>query len=299
MKVPTLGLLSLVVGVASLQAQSTINATNKYAYAANLGWVNARGDTANGVVIGEYVCRGFAYAANVGWINFGSGTATNGVYYSNASAADFGINQDGTGRLRGYAYGANIGWINFEDTGNPTVDLLTGRLSGFVYSANCGWISLNGIDATLQPYFVATDIIRRGLSTAGDGIPDAWKILNFGTISNPLAAATADPDGDGKTNLQEYLDGTNPNNPNSALKITVFSQGATQVSLTWTSVPPSGGYRYTIETNPDLLPATLWADSGLGFITPSGGTTTSRNVSYAALQYFYRVRAFQTPLLQP
>lgn len=298
MKVPVLAFLSLLLAAASVQAQSTINATNKYAYAANLGWVNARGDVANGLVIGEYVCSGFAYAANVGWINFGGGNSPNG-YYSNLSSADFGVNQDGTGRLRGYAYGANIGWINFEDVGNPTVDLLTGKLSGYAYSANCGWISLNGIDATLQPYFVATDIIRRGFSSQGDGIPDAWKIIHFGSVLNPLAAANQDPDGDGKTNLQEYLDGTDPNNPNSALKITNFGQGATQVTVTWTSVPPSSGYTYTIETNPDLLPATPWSDSGLGLITPSGGPTTSRNVNYAALQYFYRVRAFQTPLLQP
>lgn len=294
MKAPALAILSLLLVATSVQAQSTINVTNRYAYGANIGWVDARGDTTNGVVVGEYVCSGFAYAANVGWINFGDGSAANGIYYANNSATDFGVNQDGTGRLRGYAYGANIGWINFEDTGNPAVNLLTGELSGYAYSANCGWISLKDTNVV-----VFTDIIRRGLSTAGDGIPDAWKLVNFGSLANPNAVANADPDGDGKTNLQEYQDGTNPNNPNSALMITSFSKGATQVSVTWTSVPPAAGYTYTIETNPDLLPATPWSDSGLGLISPSGGTTTSRNVNYAALQYFYRVRAFQTPLLQP
>ncbi len=296
MKAPALAFLSLLLVSASAQAQTTINATNKYAYAANLGWVNARGDVTNGVIIGEYVCSGFAYGANVGWINFGSGVASNGVYYSNSSAADFGVNQDGTGRLRGFAYGANIGWINFEDTGNPAVNLLTGELSGYAYSANCGWISLKDTNVV-----VFTDAIRRGLSTAGDGIPDAWKIVNFGPgwSVDPRALANADPDGDGKTNLQEYREGTNPNNPNSALAITSFSKGATQVSVTWTSIPPASGFLYVIESNPDLLPATVWTDSGLGLITPSGGPTTSRNVNYAALQYFYRVRALQTPLLQP
>ncbi len=130
------------------------------------------------------------------------------------------MNQDGTGRLRGFAYGANIGWINFEDTGNPVVNLLTGELSGYAYSANCGWISLKDTNVV-----VFTDIIRRGLSSSGDGIPDAWKLINFGSLANPNAAANADPDGDGKTNLQEYRDGTNPNNPNSALTITTFQQG--------------------------------------------------------------------------
>ena len=291
MKTPALLFLALLSGPAALSAQSTINATNKYAYAANLGWVDARGDTTNGVVIGEYVCQGFAYGANVGWINFGGGTAANGIYYANNSATDFGINQDGTGRLRGYAYGANIGWINFEDTGNPVVDLTNGQLSGYAYSANCGWINLGQFTAA-----VVTDRIRRGLSTSPDGIPDAWKILNFGSVANANAAGNLDPDGDGITNRQEYLDGTNPNNPNSGLKIVTFTKTGSALSVTWNSVPTMG-YTYTIEVNPDLLVA--WADSGQGVITPSGGPTTTRGLSDLTTQNFYRVRSFQTPLLQP
>ena len=293
MKTPALLFLVLLSGTATLSAQSTINSPNRYAYAGNLGWADARGDTTNGVVVGEYVCSGYAYGANVGWINFGSGAATNGVYYSNTSATDFGINQDGTGRLRGYAYGANIGWINFEDTGNPVVNLTNGQLSGYAYSANCGWINLGQFTQA-----VVTDIIRRGFSSSADGIPDAWKILNFGPswATNPNALANADPDGDGITNRQEYLDGTNPNNPNSALKIVTFTKTGTVLGITWNSVPTMG-FTYTIEMNPDLV--ALWTDSGLGVITPSGGPTTSSGLSDSTTQKFYRVRSFQTALLQP
>ena len=295
MKIPALLLLAVTVGSASLSAQSTITLGQNYAYAANLGWVDVRGDITVspppfGVVIGEYVCSGYAYGANVGWINFGSGTAANGVYYANTSAADFGVNQDGTGRLTGYAYGANIGWINFEGVfGNPTVDLLTGKFSGFAYSANCGWINLGDITA-----YVQTNIIRRGLSTAGDGIPDAWKILNFGSIGNPNAAANLDPDKDGRTNLQEYLDGTDPNAFTSNLQITSYTKVATNIGVTWTSVP---NRFYAVETNPDLI--LPWVDSGLGTIIPSGGATTFRSFNDSNAQRFYRVKAFQTPLLQP
>src|SRR6476661_8052620 len=124
-------------------AATTIDAANKYAYGANLGWVDWRGDTNNGAVIGEYVCSGYIYSANVGWINLGSGAPANQIQYQNNSAADFGVNTDPFGNLRGYAYGANIGWINFENTGAPKVDLFTGKFSGYIYSANCGWISLS------------------------------------------------------------------------------------------------------------------------------------------------------------
>src|SRR5882762_3216800 len=106
------------------RAATTINAANQYAYGANLGWMDWRGDTNSGAVIGEYVCSGYIYAANVGWINLGSGAPTNGIQYQNLAASDFGVNQDGLGNLRGYAYGANIGWINFENTGGPKVDLM-------------------------------------------------------------------------------------------------------------------------------------------------------------------------------
>lgn len=45
------------------------------------------------------------------------------------------------------------------------------------------------------------------LSSAGDGIPDAWKVLWGLSI---FGVASQDPDHDGLTNLQEYLWGSNP-----------------------------------------------------------------------------------------
>src|SRR5436190_12441654 len=71
-------------------AVTTINPTNKFAYGANIGWMDWRGDTNSGAAIGEYVCSGYLYAANVGWINLGNGTPTNGIQYRNVSANDFG-----------------------------------------------------------------------------------------------------------------------------------------------------------------------------------------------------------------
>ena len=131
-------------------AATTIDAANKFAYAANLGWLDARGDTNSGAFVGLNVCSGNLYAANVGWINLGDGTPVNGLAYLNNSAADCGVNRDPAGNLRGYAYGANIGWINFEATGAPKMDLVTGNFSGYAYSANCGWISLSNATAYVQ-----------------------------------------------------------------------------------------------------------------------------------------------------
>ncbi|MDZ4198900.1 MAG: hypothetical protein U1E27_06400, partial [Kiritimatiellia bacterium] len=52
-----------------------------------------------------------------------------------------------------------------------------------------------------------------GLDSNTNGIPDWWELQHFGGATN--AVAGADPDGEGRTNLQEYMDGTDPNNPDS------------------------------------------------------------------------------------
>lgn len=158
----------LTVGI-SLRAATTIDAANRYAYGANIGWIDWRGNTNNGAVVGlsgsqpgYYFCAGTIYSANVGWINLGNGSPVNGYAYLN-SVSDFGVNMDSSGNLRGYAYGANIGWIAFESTGAPKVDLTTGNLSGYAYSANCGWLSLSNATARVQ-----TDVTKIVVSTFGN-----------------------------------------------------------------------------------------------------------------------------------
>ena len=272
---------------ALLHAATTIDTANKYAYGANLGWMDWSGDTANGVVIGEYVCSGCIYSANVGWINLGSGSPVNGIQYQNNSATDFGVNQDGLGNLSGYAYGANIGWITFEQTyGQPKVNLRTGQLSGSIWSANCGWISLSNAVA-----YVQTDSIQQG-ALAPNGLPIAWLLSNFGSTN---VNANGDPTGKGMTITQDYLAGTNPGDSNSVLRITgrSFSRGGTSATITWDSVATR--YYYILET-PGLR-SPVWTDCGLGLIPPSAGSTTTAGFTDATAPVrFYRVQAVR-PLL--
>jgi hypothetical protein len=267
---------------ALLHAATTIDPVNRYAYGANIGWMDWRGDTNNGAVIGAYVCSGYIYSANVGWINLGSGSPTNGIRYQNLSAGDFGVNNDGLGNLTGYAYGANIGWITFEQTyGQPKINLLTGQMNGCVWSANCGWISLSNAVA-----YVQTDTISPG-ALAPDGLPIAWLLTYFGTTN---VNANADPTGKGMTIGQDYLAGTDPNNVDSILRITTesFSSGGTSASLTWSSVMTR---LYYIQKTPGLS-APVWTDSGLGLVSPSIGSTTAAGFANTnAPGRFYRVEA--------
>ena len=188
---------------------TTIDAVNRYSYGANFGWMDWLGDTIHGAVVGTNVCSGYVYSANVGWIKLGSGFPANRIRYQNNSASDFGVNVDGSGNLSGYAYGANIGWVTFTNIGAPKVDLASGNLSGYVWSANCGWISLSNAVA-----YVQTDTIYSS-DANGDGIPDLWELQNFGTIN---IDPNADPNGNGVSNMQEYLAGTNPLQPGNYLR---------------------------------------------------------------------------------
>jgi hypothetical protein len=275
--------------LAASHAGTTIDSAHKYSFAANLGWMDWTGDTIHGAVIGEYVCSGYVYSANVGWISLGSGSPADGIYYQNNSSSDFGVNQDGQGNLRGYAYSANVGWIQFEVTGAPVVDMKTGRFSGYAYSANCGWLSLSNATAVVQ-----TDSIQPGPDANHDGIPDAWELDYFGTTNIDV---NADADGDGVSNLREYLDGTSPIDANSVLKITAFNflAGGNTTSLTWNSVPTR---YYQVQLSTDLGAEAIWVDCGVGLIAPTGSSTSASFPDMNAPARFYRIEAVR-PLFGP
>lgn len=291
--------------VASVQAASTIDVTNNYAYAANLGWTNWRPDSdgtnTQGVVVNEFVCSGYVYGANVGWISLGNGSPANHIRYGNSSATDYGVNvtvdstQPGVAVLRGYAYGANIGWINFEATGNPRISLFTGAFSGYAYSANCGWINLNTFDSGASPtqHYVQTDHILMGADTNSNGIADAWEYLYFGGL---LAGGqeNSSQNGNGMTLLQDYQDGVDPTLSNSGLRITAYSANAAHTSsnVTFTSTTAR---LYSIVRSSDLtLPLASWTDTGLGIFAPDAGTVTTRVVTFpAATKNFFRVKTMR------
>jgi hypothetical protein len=58
----------------------------------------------------------------------------------------------------------------------------------------------------------------------GDHIPDYWESL-YGLNPNDPSDGNTDPDGDGMTNWQEYMAGTDPTNALSFLRIDVLSSG--------------------------------------------------------------------------
>jgi hypothetical protein len=77
------------------------------------------------------------------------------------------------------------------------------------------------------------------IDSDGDGIPDNWMMQYFGHATgqaSDLSLAQDDADGDGMSNLAEYLAGTNPKDAHSYLSITGIGVGGTNgVQIRWGS----------------------------------------------------------------
>ena len=270
------------LSVASASADTTVNATNHYAYGANIGWVDARGDVASGAVLGQLYCTGYLWGANVGWIGLGNGPA-NGWHYANASGIDWGVNHDGAGNLTGYAYGANIGWITFEQTyGQPKIDLLAGKLRGSVWGANVGWISLSNAFAHVQ-----SDTLAAGPDSDSDGIPDAWEYRMAESL-RVLGADPADFDGDSVPDAEEYRADTDPLDRDNALAITGFARAVDTNTVTWLVMPTR---HYRLMEAHLLTNGSPWSDSGYGLMVPGTAPTLTRTMSRTNSASFFRVQA--------
>jgi hypothetical protein len=110
--------------------------------------------------------------------------------------------------------------------------------------------SPNGIalfHTTIQDGLVT--LSDRSGSSWNDGIPDAWRLLYFGSVSNALSAANLDPDGDGASNWQEYVAGTNPLDATSVFQLMAGAAGPSGFNFQWPSVVNKN---YTLESSPTL-----------------------------------------------
>ncbi len=94
-----------------------------------------------------------------------------------------------------------------------------------------------------------------GKDTNGDGLPDDWQAQYFGPDPASWPGPGADSDGDGVSNRDEFLSGTNPADSNDVLKVVMEPTGQ-GLQLSWSSHP--GGI-YQLQTSNDLK---SWTNSG-------------------------------------
>ena len=119
-----------------------------------------------------------------------------------------------------------------------------------------------------------------------DGLPDAWELQYFPSISDPRATPNADPDGDGFTNLQEYLAGTNPLDGSSSLSIEAVRVGGNETALQFDAV---AGKTYSVLYSERLSTGTWLRLTNVPPPAVNGLVTVNDRTTGGVTTRFYRV----------
>lgn len=130
-----LAVAAMVLAPFSISASETdgaIDATYKYAWGENVGWINFACDNCD-VHITDTGLSGYVLSETAGWINLDA------------------VENDGEGNLSGYAWGENAGYIKFDPTNGGVVINSSGEFTGSALGENVGWIIFDG------DYTVKTD----------------------------------------------------------------------------------------------------------------------------------------------
>jgi len=126
-------------------------------------------------------------------------------------------------------------------------------------------------------------IAGEAVDTDDDGLDDSWEFAHFNTLST---APGDDADGDGMTNLQEFVAGTNPRDGSSILALQAVKSLTTgAVHLFWPAAP---GVLYQVEFR-EALDDSPWRPLGPSAAYPtSAATLVDPNPSSPSR--FYRAR---------
>jgi hypothetical protein len=127
------------------------------------------------------------------------------------------------------------------------------------------------------------------LYSGGDGIPDWWRLAYFDHPTGQagdLSRAQDDADGDGASNLAEYLAGTNPRDPQSVFKIVSISPAGSNVQVLWSA---RTNKTYQLQSRTALDQSGSW--SNLGGSVPGLDGTITQTLNAGAAGQFLRVQA--------
>jgi hypothetical protein len=112
-----------------------------------------------------------------------------------------------------------------------------------------------------------------------------WEMASFGSMSAPNGGPEQDFDGDGISNLQEYLNETDPSDPANSFRIKRVTYDGAKVMVRFHSVT---GRRYLLEQAASL--SGPWSTSGAVLDGRGFPLTVTNVVSAGVFSQFYRMR---------
>ena len=165
-----------------------------------------------------------------------------------------------------------------QGTANPVAlvdgDIVSGTISN-------SWLTIQNVSSGQHAIWLSPTNLP-DLSTRYANWAASW----FGTNAL-LASSTADPDGDGMSNYQEFIAGTDPTDSTS--KFTVLVSTPTQSGPNAITFAGRANRAYTLERSLTLSPGS-WVTVALSGTLTTDLTITLRDTSLPPPKAFYRVR---------